>query len=135
VLFSILLGMAALVFLAFFAAVLTAGIYFVLPHLQHTFAAIPLRLLLRELLSRRKVAEVNDDKQDPVIVVLGRDVLAQTKFLVGMANGRLVFDSSRKTAKRMHLNDTLALRAWLHLLEERHGMPDVFILYAKQEKP
>lgn len=134
VLLGIFIGVAALVFLALFAAILTTGLYFIIPRLQETFAAVPFSVLwrhYRESLSRPLLTEKTPE-QPPVFVVLCQNPIKEPAYLVGLSRGRVVFTNDKREAKALELGD-LAVRAWLHTLDDRHGV-DCFVCYAERRE-
>lgn len=134
VLFGIVLGVAALVFLMLFAALLTTGIYFIVPRLQETFAAVPFSVLwrhYRETLSR-PLADKTVEPTPLVLVVLCNEPLTNPQYLVGLAGRHPVFTADKANAKRLELGD-LAVKQWVYVLDQRHGYGDVFVCFAHPE--
>ena|SRR5438552_1196883 len=134
VLLGIAVGIAALVFLTLLAALLTTGLYYLIPRLQETFAAIPFSVLwrhYRESLSR----PLNDKAVEatPTLIVLCKEPLRNPGYLVGLAGRNPVFTPDKVSAKRLELGD-LAVKQWVYVLEDRHGI-DCFLCFAEVVPP
>ncbi len=125
----LIIGFAALVglvFLAIIAAILAAGIFFLLPQLEQTWAAVSLWVLALHAarVAARALQRTPDDPEPQFAVSICIRPLRSTEYLVGLS-GRTPVWSGNKDDARV-IEDLLATRAWVYTLEERHGL-NVFV--------
>jgi hypothetical protein len=131
VLFAVVMVLCALLCLTLVAAAATAGIFFIAPWLAQSWLAYRLRAPRLRLPRYTPAAR----PQPPTTVLLARRPLTrQAVYLTGHAHGSPTW-GHRKQARTLHLEDKLAIRAWIYWVERRGGgADDVFVVYAEAGK-
>src|SRR5437016_12158245 len=104
-------ALVGLVFLAIVAAVLTAGIFFLLPQLEQTWAAVSLWVLAQHAARVAAMAlHRSPDNPEPQFAVpICISPLRSTEYLVGLAGRKPVWSGNKADARV--ICDLLATRA------------------------
>jgi len=123
-------ALVGLVFMTIVATILAAGVFYLLPQLEQTWAAVSLWVLALHAarVAARALKRTPDDPEPQFAVSVCIHPLGNPEYLVGFVpcdrgTHRIAWSNDKAHARV--IEDKLALKAWIWTLEEGHF--DVFV--------